>query len=90
MNSTFLPMVENYAWLKASLEKLKIDYTCLIDSIQILENKNPKNYQNMVKLLNLTNIEKQEASETIERIRRIMLRIRGERKHLIKNHISKS
>lgn len=90
INSTFLPMVENYAWLKASMEKMKIDYTCLIDCIQSLEKKNPKNYQNMLELLNWANIEKQEASETIEKVRRIMLRIRGERKLLIKSHISKS
>ncbi|MEM2911270.1 MAG: nucleotidyltransferase domain-containing protein [Candidatus Bathyarchaeia archaeon] len=90
INSTFLPMVENYAWLKASMEKLKIDYTCLIDSLQSLEKKNSKNYQNIVTLLNLANIEKQEVSEKIEMIRRIMLKIRGERKRLIKNHISKN
>ncbi len=42
LNSTFLPMIENYAWLKSSMEKTKIDYTCLIGAVESLEKKNPK------------------------------------------------
>jgi predicted nucleotidyltransferase len=90
LNSIFLPMVENYAWLKSSMEKLNIDHTCLIGSLESLEKKNPKNYQNMINFLNLGYVEKQEATETIEKVRRHMLEIRSERKLLIKNHISKS
>ncbi|MGB9853659.1 MAG: nucleotidyltransferase domain-containing protein [Candidatus Bathyarchaeales archaeon] len=90
LNSILLPMIENYAWLKSSMEKLKIDYTCLIASLESLEKKNPKNYQNIIKFLNLGDVEKQETKETIEKVRKHMLKIRGERKLLIKNHISKS
>jgi predicted nucleotidyltransferase len=87
LNSTFLPMIENYAWMKSSMEKLKTDYTCLIGSLESLEKKNPKNYQNIIKFLNVGDVEKQEATETIEKVRRHMLKIRGERKLLIKNMI---
>lgn len=90
LNSIFFQMIENYAWLKSSMEKIKIDYTCLIGSLESLEKKNPKNYQNILKFLNLGIVEKQDATETIEKVRRHTIKIRGERKLLIKNHISKS
>jgi predicted nucleotidyltransferase len=90
LNTIFLPMIENYVLLKASMENLKIDNTRLISSLESLEKKNPKNYQNTLKLLNLVGVEKQEAAETIEKVRRTVRMMRGERKPLIKNHISKS
>ncbi len=85
-----LNIVENYAWLKAAIEKQKIDYTSLMRSIEKLEKGNPKNYQNIIKLLSLTNtacVDKAEAAETIEKVKRNILKIRKERKHLIKTHI---
>jgi hypothetical protein len=92
LTSVALNIVENYAWLKATIEKQKIDYTCLMRSIGKLEKDNPRNCQNILKLLVLgskTNVDKAEAKETIEKVRRNILKIRRERKHLIKTYISK-
>jgi len=93
LNSISLAIVENYAWLKAAVEKQKIDHTILMRSIEKLEKDNPKHHQNIIKLLSLTNaanVNKIEAAETIKKVRRNILKIRHERKHLIKTHISKS
>jgi predicted nucleotidyltransferase len=92
LTSVSLNIVENYAWLKAAIEKQKIDYTCLMRSIEKLEKDNPRTYKNIVKLLSPTNtvdVDKAEAAETIEKVRRNVLKIRRERKHLIKTYISK-
>ena len=88
-----LNIIENYAWLKAAIEKQKVDYTSLIRSIEKLEKDNPRSCQNIIKLLGLTEtayIDKEKTAEAIEKARKIILKIRRERKHLIKTHISKS
>ncbi len=93
LTSTSLNIVESYAWLKAATERQKIDHTSLIRSIEELEKDNPKHSQNIIKLLSLTdtaNLGKAEAAETIKKARKNILKIRQERKHLIKTYISKS
>ena len=52
-----------------------------------METKNPKTYSYMVNFLGLTNITKLDASNAIENARGVMLRIRRERKVLIKNFL---
>jgi predicted nucleotidyltransferase len=93
LNSLSLNIIENYVWIKAAIEKQKIDYTSLIRSIEKLEKDNPRNYQNIIKILGLTEtayINKEKTAEAIEKARKIILKIRRERKPLIKTHISKS
>jgi predicted nucleotidyltransferase len=90
LNSIFLDIVENYVWLKSSIDKVKIDYTTLIRSLESLEEKNPKNYDCILKFLNLSDVTKLDAADAIEKTREIILKIRGDRKVLIKNHLLKS
>ena len=90
LNSIFLDIAENYVWLKSSSEKAKVNYTTLIRSLEILESKNPKNYNYILKFLNLGEADKLDAAKATEKTREIMLRIRNERKALIKNHSLKS
>ncbi|MEM3581165.1 MAG: hypothetical protein QXQ64_07905, partial [Candidatus Bathyarchaeia archaeon] len=93
LTSISLNLIENYAWLKATAERQRVDYTSLIRSIEKLERGNPKHYQNIIKLLNLTdtaNLSKEETTRTIGKVRRNILKIRRERKHLIKTYISRS
>jgi len=90
LNSIFLDIVENYVWLKSSSEKVKVDYTTLMRSLESLEAKNPKNYDYMLKLLNLSEVDKLNAAKVIEKTRKITLKIRNERKVLIKNRLLKS
>jgi predicted nucleotidyltransferase len=90
LNNILLDLVENYVWLKSSIDKVKIDYTTLMRSLESLEEKNLKNHKHIIKFLNLSNIDKLNASNTIKKTREIMLKIRRERKVLIKNHLLKS
>jgi predicted nucleotidyltransferase len=89
LNSIFLDIVENYVWLKSSIDKVKIDYTTLMRSLESLEEKNPKNYDNILKFLNLSDVTKLDAASAIEKSREIILKIRKDRKVLIKNHLLK-
>ena len=41
LNGIALDFVENYAWLKSLIDKVKIDYTTLIHSLEGLEEKTP-------------------------------------------------
>jgi predicted nucleotidyltransferase len=90
LDSIFLNMLENYAWLKSKREQQPIDYTTLIRSMESLEKANTKNYQNIVKFLGLTVADKSKAAEVVGRAKRNILKLRRERKRLIKIHISKS
>ena len=90
LNNILLDLIENYVWLKSSINQVKIDYPTLIRSLESLEEKNPKNYNHIIKFLNLSNIDKLNAANTIKKTREIMLKIRRERKVLIKNHLIKS
>jgi len=90
LDSIFLNMLENYAWLKSKKEQQPIDYTTLMRSMESLEKTNPKNYQNIVKFLGLTVADKAKAAEMVGRAKRNILKLRRERKRLIKTHISKS
>jgi predicted nucleotidyltransferase len=89
LNSVFLDIVENYVWLKSSIDKMKIDYTTLIRSLESLEEKNPKNYGYILKFLNLSSVTKPDAAGVIEKSREIILEVRKARKVLIKNYVRK-
>ena len=90
LNNVLLNIIESYIWLKSSIDKIKIDYTLLIRSLKSLERKNPKNCEHIIDFLNLNDVAKSGAVDTIERTRKIMLKIRRERKVLIKNHLLKT
>lgn len=85
LDDIFLDMIENYVWLKSQIDKVKIDYTTLMRSLENLEMKNPKTYSCIVQLLGLENVTKLDASNAVENARDVMLKIRRERKVLIKN-----
>jgi hypothetical protein len=90
LEDIFLNIIENYVWLKSSIEKVKIDYTTLMRSLESLEEKNPKNYDCMIKFLNLENVAKPDAAGMIGKSREIILKIRKDRKTLIKNSLLKN
>ena len=90
LNSVLLEILENYVWLKSSIDKVKIDYTMLMRSLENLEEKNPGNYENIAKFLGSRGVTTAEAADRIERTREIILKVRGDRKVLIKNYLHKS
>jgi len=90
LRNMLLDIVENYVWLKSSIDKVKVDYTTLIRSLESLEEKNPRNFNNVVKLLDLSDVDKPEAEAAIGKAREMILKIRRDRKVLIKNYLLKS
>lgn len=89
LNIILVNILENYVWLKSSIEKIKIDYTTLIRSLEKLEEKTPKNYDRIIRFLNLNNVDKSSAEYATNKTREIILKIRENRKVLIKNHLIK-
>ena len=91
LKNIFLAIAENYVMLRSSFEKnINTDCTILIRSLKNLEEKNPKNYSQIIDLLDLDNVGRTEAINAIEKTRKIALKIRKDRKVLIKNHSIKS
>ena len=82
-----LDFVENYAWLKSLIEKVKIDYTTLIRSLEGIEEKNSANYRNITAILGLDNIDGIGAAKEIDETRKAMLTVRRDRKLLIKKSL---
>ena len=87
LNNIVFDIVENYVWFKSSIDKVKIDYTTLMRSLESLEERNPKNFKQIMSFLNLSNIGKADAANAIEKTREIVLKIRKERKVLIKKQL---
>lgn len=85
LTSIFLDLVESYAWLKSSIDKVKTDYTTLMRSLERLEEKNPRNYEQITSFLNLKDTGETVASTAIRKTRDTLLKIRRDRKVLIKN-----
>jgi predicted nucleotidyltransferase len=80
-----LDLVENYAWLKSLIQRVKIDYTTLIRTLEGLEGRDSANYRNITTILDLNDIDKTVAAKENKATRDAMLRIRRDRKPLIKN-----
>jgi predicted nucleotidyltransferase len=90
LSNILLDIVENYAWLKSSIDRVKIDYTTLIRSLESLEEENSTNYRNITTSLGLGTTDRAAATKEIDKTREAMLRVRGDRKLLIKNHLLKT
>ena len=75
--------------MKTSIDKIKKDNTTLIRSLERLEGKN-SNYRNITTFLELCTTDRATAAEEIDKTRKAMLRVRRDRKVLIKNHLLKS
>lgn len=90
LNSTFINMLENYTWLKSTMEKQHINYTTLIRSMENLEKTNPKTYHDTLYFLGIADTNKTLATKTVEKAKKHIAKLHKEKKHLIKTHISKS
>jgi hypothetical protein len=89
LNNILLDIIENYVWLKSLIDRVKVDYTTLIRSLEGLEEKNPRNYEQIVSFLDLDTVGKADATHAISETRDVMLKIRGKRKTLINNCLNK-
>lgn len=84
LNMILIDIVENYVWFKSLTEKVKVDYTTLMRSLETLEKRTLQNYKNIVRFLNLVGVEKSDAAGTVEKARDLVVRIRKDRKNLVK------
>jgi predicted nucleotidyltransferase len=89
LNKILLDMIENYLWLKSSIQKMKLDPTTMIRSLEKAEEKTPQNYRDILEFLDLKNVNSRDAADTIEETREIMVKIRRERRPLIQNYLLK-
>ena len=85
LSSILMAIIENYVWMRTSADGFPIDYTTLMRSFKSAEERNPRNYGNVVGFLNLKEVDRAAAAKAIEKVREIMIKIRKERKVLIKN-----
>lgn len=90
LKNILLDIIENYVWLKSSIDKVKTDYTTLIRSLERLEGENSTNYRNITTFLGLRTTDRATAAREIDKTRKAMLRLRRDRKVLIKNHLLKN
>jgi len=75
-----LDMLENYAWLKAAEQNIRLDYTTLFRSLKGLKQKPSTIYRNAAKALNLENMDKDEAKRALTMAKQIVLKLREQRK----------
>jgi predicted nucleotidyltransferase len=87
LRTILLDIVENYAGLKSSIDKVKTDYSTLMNSLENMEKGNLTNYTNIATLLGLTTADRTTATEETNRTREAMIKVRRDRKLLIKNHL---
>lgn len=90
LKKVIVDIINNYIWLKSTVVNKRIDYTTLIRSLETLENNKSKNSGNILTLLDLKKSERLTSTKTIEATRQVILKIRNERKPLIKKHLLKT
>lgn len=90
LKAILVDIVEGYVWLKALTGRYRLDYARLMHALERLERKNPRNYENVVKFLDLDSVDRANVEKIVARARETILRVRRERKVLIKNHLIKS
>jgi len=80
-----LEILENYVWLKAKTEKIKIDFTTLMRNLKEITLEKPnKIYEKTEKMFKVKDVKNEKTGKTIEKAKEIILRIRTERRNFIK------
>jgi len=90
LRSVLVDFIENYVWLKFDINKVKGNYVTLMQSLEHLEKRNIKNYHNVLRILDLEDVDKASVNDAVQKTREVTLKIRRDRKVLIKNNLLKS
>lgn len=90
LRSVLFDFIESYVWLKFDINKVKGNYVTLMQSLESLEKRNIKNYHNVLRVLDLNNVDKACVNDAVKKTREVTLKIRKDRKVLIKNNLLKS
>jgi predicted nucleotidyltransferase len=81
LSITLVDILENYMWLKAAEQNIRLDYTTLIRSLKGLQ-KPSTIYKNATKALNLGSTDENETEKTITKAKQIILEVRQQRRML--------
>jgi len=82
---TLIDMLENYAWLKATTDHTKLDYTTLFRSLKGLKKTPTQIYEKATEILQIKDINEKIAEETIKEAKKTILNIRQKRKQILRN-----
>jgi predicted nucleotidyltransferase len=82
---TLVDLLENYAWLAASLEGVRLDHSLLFKSLKTLKEIPPKLCENAVAAFNLQALTRKEAEDTVELARDTVLEVRRAKNGLLHN-----
>jgi predicted nucleotidyltransferase len=78
--TVLVDMLENYAWLKAAEENVRLDYTTLLRSLKGPGQKPSTIYKNAKKALNIENVDESGAEKTVAAAKRLVLEVRQKRR----------
>jgi len=87
LNSVFSGIVEDYLLLRIAGRDAEADYTTPVLSLKRLEARNFKDHGHIIDFLSSGDIGKAEAEDAIAKARKIELKVRRNRKILIKNYL---
>jgi len=90
LRSVLFDFIESYVWLKFDINKVRGNYVALIQSLEGLEKRNVKHYHNVLRVLDLNDVDKASVNDAVQKTREITLKIRRDRKVLIKNNLLKN
>jgi len=82
-----LDILENYAWVVASLEGVRLDYALLFKSLKTSKETPSKLYENVVAAFNVQNVTRKEAEERVKLARDAILEVRKMRNELLLNAV---
>jgi predicted nucleotidyltransferase len=85
-----IEMVENYTWMLAAEEKVRLDYTTLFHSLRQLEKQHMQVYGYAVDALNLEDADRDEAEKAVKFGREMNLNLRQRRRELIRTCVKSS
>lgn len=83
-----MDILENYAWLKAAEQNVRLDYTTLFRSLNGLRQNPSTIYRNAIRTLSLENIDENEAQKTVTEAKNIIFEVRQKEK-LFLNDVQK-
>ena len=84
---TLIEMVENYTWVLAAAEKVRLDYTTLFHSLRQLEKPPMQVYRYAGGALNVEDATRDETEKAVKFAREMNLNLRRRRKELIKTFV---
>jgi len=81
--NVLVDMLENYAWLKAAEQNIRLDYTTLFRSLKGFKQKPSTIHKNATKALGIESLDEKHVEKTVALAKQVVLEVRGQRKALL-------